>query len=253
MLQITDNRSGALDISRSKSVSKTCNGANWRPGPVVGETRSSDSGSSPVRALASRSLGSQVLNFAVVATVFPIILLGELPDKTMFACVFMAAHRRAGPVWIGAAIAFSLQVALAVLVGVALFRFLPHVLVEAVVAVAFFSGAVYMFVVRNKKGEDQADDQVFRASNIHTVVAAGGVVFLAEWGDLTQILTVGLAARYHSPLSVSAGALAALCTAAFVAVKAGARLPKIVPLRVLRLATSVVLTALGGYAVSSAL
>lgn len=43
-----------------------------------------------------------------------------------------------------------------------------------------------------------------------TVGTALGVIFLVEWGDLTQILTASLAARDHDPLSVGTGALPAL-------------------------------------------
>ena len=42
------------------------------------------------------------------------------------------------------------------------------------------------------------------------VVTAFIVIFLAEWGDLTQILTANLAAKYGSPLSVGVGSLLAL-------------------------------------------
>lgn len=44
-------------------------------------------------------------------------------------------------VWLGAAAAFAVHVAIAVSVGVALFIVLPHRAVEAVVAVIFLAGA----------------------------------------------------------------------------------------------------------------
>jgi putative Ca2+/H+ antiporter (TMEM165/GDT1 family) len=43
---------------------------------------------------------------------------------------------------------------------------------------------------------------------------AFAVVFAAEFGDLTQILTVSLAARYGDPLAVGIGSVLALWVAA---------------------------------------
>jgi len=56
-------------------------------------------------------------------------------------------------------------------------------------------------------------------------------VFLAEFGDLTQFLTVSLAARFHDPIAVGAGATLALWTAAAIATLAGWRLLKLIPMR----------------------
>ena len=50
-----------------------------------------------------------------------------------------------------------------------------------------------------------------------------GVIFIAEWGDLTQLGTAALAARYRSPLTVFAAATLALWAVAGVAVLVGNR------------------------------
>jgi putative Ca2+/H+ antiporter (TMEM165/GDT1 family) len=81
------------------------------------------------------------VNFAVVVAVFPIIFLGELPDKTMFASLVLSTRGKPLSVWLGAAAAFAVHVAIAVTIGVALFRILPHRAVDAVVAVMFLVGA----------------------------------------------------------------------------------------------------------------
>ncbi len=59
------------------------------------------------------------------------------------------------------------------------------------------------------------------ASHRRTAITAFFVIFLAEWGDLTQILTANLAAHYHDALSVGIGALLALWTVAGLAVVGG--------------------------------
>src|ERR1700723_453913 len=65
--------------------------------------------------------GKVTVNFAVVIAVFPIIFLGELPDKTMFASLVLSTRGKPFSVWLGAAGAFVVHVVIAVTIGVALF------------------------------------------------------------------------------------------------------------------------------------
>ena len=80
------------------------------------------------------------MDFAVVIAVFPIIFLGELPDKTMFASLVLSTRGRPFVVWLGAALAFVVHVVIAVTVGAALFHLVPHRVLEGLVAAMFFAG-----------------------------------------------------------------------------------------------------------------
>jgi Ca2+/H+ antiporter, TMEM165/GDT1 family len=186
------------------------------------------------------------VHLTIIAAVFPLIFLGELPDKTMFASLVMASRGRPVSVWIGAAAAFTLHVVIAVSIGVALFNLLPHRVVDGIVAVLFAAGAVYAFMIRNQVEEEHGE--VEPGSPLRTTVTAGVVIFIAEWGDLTQVLTANLAARYHSPLSVGVGALLALWAVAGLAVVGGQGLLRLVPIKKARIATAVILLALAGLA-----
>ncbi len=189
------------------------------------------------------------MNVAVVLAVFPVIFLGELPDKTMFASLVMATRGRPLQVWIGAAGAFVVHAAIATTVGVGLFHLLPHRVVDGVVAALFLFGAAYAW---REAGKDETE-LIRHEAAAHTVVTTSFVViFVAEWGDLTQILTANLAAHYHSPLSVGAGAVAALWSVAAIAVVGGQGLLRWVDIATVRRVTAVVLLALTGYAVWSA-
>lgn len=189
------------------------------------------------------------VNLAIFAAVFPLVFLGELPDKTMFASLVMASRGRPLAVWLGAAAAFAVHVAIAVSIGVALFHFLPHRVVEGIVAAAFLAGAIYSYAIRNQ-GAESAD--VEAGSTVRTLATAAGVIFVAEWGDLTQIITANLAARYHSPLSVGVAAVTALWAVAAVAVASGTGLLKVLSIRTLRMTTAVVLFALAVYSLVTA-
>ncbi len=87
------------------------------------------------------------------------------------------------------------------------------------------------------------------ASHRRVLVTAFVVIFLAEWGDLTQILTANLAAHYHQPLAVAVGAVLALWSVAALAVAGGKSLLRFVDIRKVRVATAVVLFGLTGWAI----
>jgi putative Ca2+/H+ antiporter (TMEM165/GDT1 family) len=182
------------------------------------------------------------LELSVIAAVFPLIFLAELPDKTMFASLVLAARGRPLAVWFGAAAAFVVHVALAVAVGAALFKLLPTQALDAVVAAMFLAGALYSYRIRDQEGRGPNVTPVSGAWKVATRAAV--VVFLAEWGDLTQILTANLAARYHSPVSVAVGSLAALWAVAALAVVAGASLLRAVSVHTLRVVTAAILLGL---------
>ena len=75
---------------------------------------------------------------------------------------------------------------------------------------------------------------------MHRVIGTAFVViFLAEWGDLTQVLTANLAARYHSPLSVGLGAILALLSVAAIATVSGKQLVRLLPGMLLRRITGI--------------
>ena len=187
------------------------------------------------------------MNFAVVVAVFPIIFLGELPDKTMFASLVLSTRGKPFSVWLGAAAAFAVHVAIAVTIGVALFRILPHRAVDAVVAVMFLVGAA---LALREATQDHDEEIVEREVGTKRRVASTAfiVIFLAEWGDLTQILTANLAAHYHAPLSVAVGAVLALWAVAGLAVVGGQSLLRFINIRTLRIVTAVVLVGLAGFA-----
>jgi putative Ca2+/H+ antiporter (TMEM165/GDT1 family) len=183
---------------------------------------------------------------AAVAT-FLAVLPAELPDKTILACLIMSTRYRPGVVFCGAAAAFLAQVVLAVAAGGAL-SLLPHRVIEACAAAAFVVGAVLLWrQTAAEDSDDENDDRDGLRSGFWPVFGtAFAVVFLAEFGDLTQFLTVSLAARFHDPVSVGIGATLALWTATAVAVTLGWRVLKLIPLHWLTRGAAVIMLALAG-------
>jgi putative Ca2+/H+ antiporter (TMEM165/GDT1 family) len=193
------------------------------------------------------------VNLAVVVAVFPVIFVGELPDKTMFASLVLSSRGRPGAVWLGAAGAFTVHVVIAVTVGVALFRVLPQRALDAVVTLLFAAGAAYAWwEARGHEDETVLVDREV-ASHARMTTTAFVVIFVAEWGDLTQILTANLAAHYHSGLSVAIGAVLALWLVAALAVTTGTSLLRHVNVRTVRVLTGAVLMVLALYSAVNAI
>jgi putative Ca2+/H+ antiporter (TMEM165/GDT1 family) len=187
------------------------------------------------------------VHIAIIAAVFPIIFVGELPDKTMFASLVMSTRGNPRAVWLGAAGAFLIHVVIATTIGVALFHLVPHRILEAIVAFMFVVGAVLAIREARKQQEEEALIKKEVGTGRRVVTASFIVIFLAEWGDLTQILTANLAAHYHSPFSVGVGALLALWAVAALAVVGGQSLLRVVNIRTVRIITAVVLFGLAGF------
>jgi len=144
------------------------------------------------------------------------------------------------------------HVVIAVTIGVALFRLLPARALDGVVAAMFIAGAVLAFRegVHERRNADEEPKPVMPHGR--AITTAFVAVFIFEWGDLTQILTANLAARYHDALSVGIGALAALWTVAALAVVSGQGLLKVLNLATIRFVTAATLLGFGVYAAVSA-
>ena len=180
------------------------------------------------------------------------MFLAELPDKTMVASLVLTTRfRRPFAVWVGVSGAFALHVVLAVTVG-SLLRRLPDTPVRLAVAALFVIGGVVL--LRGDTDDDDAGEQVDAALPFRRVaLTAASVVGLAEFGDLTQLATAGIATRYSAPIAVALGAWCALATVAGLAVTAGHWIVQHVPLRVVQRVAGVAFLGFGALTAVSTL
>ena len=186
---------------------------------------------------------------AVIALAFTLTFLAELPDKSMFASLVLATRYRPVWVWAGVAAAFTVHMAIAVTAG-QLLALLPGHVVEAVVAGLFVAGAVYMWATSLRPQEHGNPDAARQGGRTPSFLRVAGmsftVIFLAEWGDITQVTAANLAARYD-PLLVFTGATLGLWAVAAVAVSLGAKSLDLIPMVWVRRITAAILLALGVY------
>lgn len=193
------------------------------------------------------------MSAGVVATVFVLVAVAELPDKTMIATLVMGSRSRPVLVWLGAAAAFLLHVGLAVGAGRAI-ELLPHEALEIVVTSLFFVGAVLLLVVPERRERARGEVEADQARPVPTrpwkiVGTAFVVILVGEFGDLTQLLVVNLVGKYHDPWAVFIGAYAGLITASAVGAFGGRALLRVLPLEWIRRAGGLALLGFAAYGI----
>ncbi|NUL07284.1 TMEM165/GDT1 family protein [Streptomyces lunaelactis] len=192
-----------------------------------------------------------MISFTVMAITFGVVFLAELPDKTALAGLMLGTRYRASYVFAGVAAAFAVHVALAIAAGSVL-TLLPHRLVQAVVGLLFLAGALMLLL---KRDDGDADSVKPPADQSFWKVSGAGfmLILVAEFGDLTQIMTANLAARYDNPVSVGVGAVLALWAVAAIGILGGRTLMRYVPLRLITRVAAGLMLVLAGVSLYEAL
>jgi putative Ca2+/H+ antiporter (TMEM165/GDT1 family) len=161
----------------------------------------------------------------LVLYTFGVVFVAELPDKTALAALVLATKHRVLPVFTGAAAALAIQSAVAVGAG-QLLTLLPSHIVHVVAGIVFIVSAALMWF-RHEDADEKVDGDAevkgFWSSTWKVFV----IVFIAEWGDLTQLATAALTARYAAPIPVFIGSVGALWSVAAIAAIVGNRAGKL--------------------------
>jgi putative Ca2+/H+ antiporter (TMEM165/GDT1 family) len=130
----------------------------------------------------------------------------------------LAARHRGLPVVLGAVAAFAFLNLLAVLFGAAIAAWLPEWVVTAAVAVLFA-----VFGISALRFKEEEDDEEIAEKPGHGIFATTFLmIFLAEFGDKTQIAVAGLGSTADATATWVGATLALACTS-IVGVVAGRR------------------------------
>ncbi|KGN31357.1 membrane protein [Knoellia sinensis KCTC 19936] len=184
------------------------------------------------------------IDFVTIAIVFGTIFVVELPDKTFIATLVMSTRFRPLLVWLGVVAAFFVQTLVAVAIGGVLAQ-LPKRPIEIVAAVLFLIGGIILLRGASKADAEEAEteeefgEKSESASAKHLagwkiITFSFTVLFLAEWGDLSQILTASMVLRFDDPVSVFIGAFLALAAVSGVAALLGRTLLQRIHLSTIR-------------------
>ncbi|WP_438939645.1 TMEM165/GDT1 family protein [Catenulispora pinisilvae] len=197
-----------------------------------------------------------MVDLLVILTVFGVVFLAELPDKTALASLVLGSRYRPLHVFVGTAAAFLVHVVIAIAAG-SLLTLLPGRVLHAVVGALFLMGAILL--LRGRHGEEEEEDEQLelkgdKPATFRRVAGMSfGVILVAEFGDLTQIVTANLAAKYHDPISVGIGATLGLWAVAGLAIVGGRGLLKVVPLTVVTRVAAAIMGVLAVFSIVEAI
>ena len=187
-------------------------------------------------------LAAQMSTIELFGTVFGVIFIAELPDKTALATLVLATRHKALPVFLGAGLALTVQSIVAVGAG-SLLAQLPVRYVRVGSGLLFIACAVLMWI--RKEEDEEAAEAREKAGFWRALWTVFAVVFVAEWGDLTQIGTAAFEARYHAWLTIMAASVAALWCVAGLAVFVGNRAGKLLDPKVTQKIAAVIFLGVG--------
>ena len=199
----------------------------------------------------------------VILICFALQFLLELPDKTMIAMIYMGTRAKPLNVFIGGAIAFTIHMAIAVGAG-GLLTLLPQTPKEIVIALLFLVGAFYLLFVPEKEEEEEGEKEAqaeHAGKSWREMATAFTVIFIGEFGDLTQIQAANLTVKYNDvvkypdlahgqgALAVFIGSSIALIAIAFMGAFGGKFLVRVLPLATIRKVGGVVFLGMGVWTV----
>jgi putative Ca2+/H+ antiporter (TMEM165/GDT1 family) len=167
------------------------------------------------------------MSLSVILTAFVLIVPVELPDKTFVATLVLATRYRPLAVWVGVGLAFAVQTVVAVTLGRVVAE-LPHRPVTAFAAAMFLLGGIILLRGAGQADQEEAETEAEfagkctpGATGVRAVTTSFVILFVAEWGDLSQLLTAGLVVRGGHPISVFIGAWAGLLLVSGIGAVAG--------------------------------
>jgi putative Ca2+/H+ antiporter (TMEM165/GDT1 family) len=179
--------------------------------------------------------------------IFTLMFVLELPDKTFVATVIMSTKARPLMVALGASLAMTVQMTLAVGAG-SLLTLVPVHWKDLIVGLIFLAGAAYLLFVpeseEEKKGRREAALEKV-TSRWKEITTAFVVIFIGEFGDLTQIQALNFEAKLHQPLEVFVASSVALICVSFIGAYSGRALQRVVPLKRIRLGGGLIFAGLG--------
>jgi putative Ca2+/H+ antiporter (TMEM165/GDT1 family) len=172
---------------------------------------------------------------------FAFVFVAALPGRTTFLMILMAARGHMLAVLGGSLGAFLIQAAISVGLGSVL-AYLPEQAVKGGAGVLFL-----FFAYRFWKESSETVHVDKSAKKRGPFLGAFLMVFVAEWGDVSQVAIASYAAEHGNKLLVFTSSLAALWLIAVLAVLLGSRLTRFVSARTLQRGAAVVFLAVGVY------
>ena len=187
--------------------------------------------------------------FVAFWTTFTVIALAELGDKTQLLTIVLASRYRRLPVLLGVIASLSLLSLVAVLGGSVIFRYVPVSIVRALAGVSFIIFAFWTLLEKETDVEKDGACLTGSSKKAKTSLIIFSycfcLMFVAEFGDKTQLATIVLASGMYEPVSIFLGAVLAFVVVDAPCVYAGKKLSEKVKIRHIKLGSAVLFLILG--------
>jgi putative Ca2+/H+ antiporter (TMEM165/GDT1 family) len=161
----------------------------------------------------------------IFITVFVLIFLAELVDKTELAILSMALHfKDKVKVFMGAWLSHVLLDGIAILLGVEFTKFIQIDAVKIIFGTIFMVIGAHTFIHRNRHdgGKMKLGNRAFMATFL--------AVSASEFGDKSQVASAVLGGIYNQdPFIVFLGAITALAVVIYLNVFVGSKLARKLP------------------------
>ena len=189
------------------------------------------------------------MDWPLFFSTYSLVFLAEFPDKTALATLMMATRNRAWPVFLGVATAFLIQSLVAVSCGSLLGK-LPQEWVHWGAGILFLIFALAEWKKSLEKEDTDKPGDVAGSNSANfwkSSAKAFLVIFIAEWGDLTQLATATLAAKTAHPFTIFFAATLALWTATALVILLGKNIRGALPQRTMQRVAGLVFFCVGIY------
>lgn len=161
---------------------------------------------------------SFAIDWPLFFSTFGLIAVAELPDKTALACVLMGARNHPWGAFLGVAVAYMVQSLVAVAAG-ELISLAPEKWVHLGAGLLFVLFAVMLWLEKNE--DEDGDSKAGKTNFWKSARSAFVVIFIAEWGDLTQLATATLQAKYNQGFTIFLAATLSLWVVSGVGIAIG--------------------------------
>lgn len=179
-----------------------------------------------------------------------IVALAEVGDKTQLLSLLLAVRFcKPLPIVLGVLVATLINHAGAGAIGALLANVLSPAILDWAVVVSFLLMAGWI-LVPDKLDADEIKMPSTPLGVFGTTVFA---FFLAEMGDKTQVVTIALAARFHTILPVVAGTTLGMMLANVPVIYLGNRFADKLPTKAVHIMAALIFLVLGALAIHNAL
>lgn len=181
-------------------------------------------------------------------TAFVLVAFAEVGDKTQVSAIVLASRYRRLPVLFGLMASLSILSLIAVLGGTAIFEIVPAFYVRCAAAFAFVLFALWTFIELWRHEEEERDRISGRRrlkGSMQIFSYVFFVIFIAEFGDKTQLATIVLSSSLSEPFFIFLGAVAAFFVVDAPCIYIGKKIAERVNVKYIKIASAVTFLVMG--------